>query len=197
MDVTGSPPWSRSARAKRGFDHYMPGRKKCQPAGEGEGGFNGGGGWVKMAEPESRGDRLGRENMPIAKALILYVLTVPVFFAIDMVWLGLVAKKFYARHLGPLMAPKVLWPAALLFYLLFIAGILIFVVVPAVEKGSWSRALLSGALFGLFTYATYDLTNLATLRDWPILVTVIDLVWGMVLTAAVSGASFWIAGRVL
>jgi uncharacterized membrane protein len=135
--------------------------------------------------------------MPLGKALILYLLTVPVFFAIDMVWLGLVAKTFYANKLGHLMAPKVLWPAALLFYLLFIAGILIFAVIPAVEKGSASRALLSGALFGLFTYATYDLTNLATLRDWPILVTVVDLVWGMVLTSAVSGASYWIAGRIL
>jgi len=135
--------------------------------------------------------------MPIGKAVILYVLTVPVFFAIDMVWLGLISKKFYARQIGHLMAPKVQWAPALIFYFLFIAGILVFAVLPAVEKGSWSKALISGALFGLFTYATYDLTNLATLRGWPLLVTVIDLVWGMVLTAAVSGAGYWIAGKVL
>jgi uncharacterized membrane protein len=95
------------------------------------------------------------------------------------------------------MAPKVLWAPALVFYFLFIAGIIIFAVLPAVEKGSWPRAVLSGALFGLFTYATYDLTNLATLRNWPILVAAVDLVWGMTLTAAVSGASYWIAGRIL
>ena len=135
--------------------------------------------------------------MPVGKAVILYVLTVPVFFAIDMVWLGLIAKKFYARQIGHLMAPKVQWAPALIFYFLFIAGILVFAVLPAAEKGSWSKALISGALFGLFTYATYDLTNLATLRDWPLLVTIIDLVWGMVLTAAVSGASYWIAGKVI
>jgi uncharacterized membrane protein len=135
--------------------------------------------------------------MPFGKAVILYALTVPVFFAIDMVWLGLIAKKFYARQIGHLMAPKVHWAPALVFYFLFIAGILVFAVLPAVEKGSWSKAVLSGALFGLFTYATYDLTNLATLRDWPLLVTVIDLVWGMVLTGAVSGASYGIAGKVL
>lgn len=135
--------------------------------------------------------------MTFGRAAILYILTVPVFFAIDMVWLGLIAKKFYARHIGHLMAPKAQWAPALIFYFLFIAGILVFAVLPAVEKGSWSKAVLSGALFGLFTYATYDLTNLATLRDWPLLVTIIDLIWGMVLTAAVSGASYWIAEKVL
>jgi len=135
--------------------------------------------------------------MPLGKAVLLYALTVPVFFAIDMAWLGLIAKKFYARQIGHLMAPKVQWAPALIFYFLFIAGILVFAVLPAVEKGAWSKAVLAGALFGLFTYATYDLTNLATLRDWPLLVTAIDLVWGMVLTAAVSGASYWIAGKVL
>jgi uncharacterized membrane protein len=135
--------------------------------------------------------------MAFGKAAVLYFLTVPVFFAIDMVWLGLIARKFYARRIGHLMAPKVQWAPALIFYFLFIAGILVFAVLPALEKGSWGKAVLSGALFGLFTYATYDLTNLATLRDWPLLVTVIDLVWGMVLTGAVSGASYWIAGRIL
>ena len=135
--------------------------------------------------------------MPFAKAALLYALTVPVFFAVDMVWLGLIAKPFYARHIGHLMAAKVRWTPALLFYFLYIAGILFFAVLPAVERGSLGRAVLAGALLGLLAYATYDLTNLATLRDWPLLVTVIDLVWGMVLTGGVAALSYLIAGKIV
>ncbi len=135
--------------------------------------------------------------MPLAKAALLYALTVPVFFAVDMVWLGLIAKPFYARHIGHLMAAKVRWTPALLFYFLYIAGILFFAVLPAVERGSLGRAVLAGALLGLLAYATYDLTNLATLRDWPLLVTVIDLVWGMVLTGGVAAVSYLIAGKIV
>jgi uncharacterized membrane protein len=134
--------------------------------------------------------------MPFAKAALLYALTVPVFFAVDMVWLGLIAKPFYARHIGHLMADKVRWTPALIFYFLYIAGILFFAVLPAVERGSLGRAVLAGALLGLLAYATYDLTNLATLRGWPLLVTVIDLVWGMVLTGGVAALSYLIAGRI-
>jgi uncharacterized membrane protein len=133
--------------------------------------------------------------MPFTKLLILYGLTVPVFFAVDMLWLGLVARKFYQRHIGHLMTDRVIWPAALIFYFIFIAGILIFAVFPAVEKGSFGRAVLLGALFGLFSYSTYDLTNLATLKEWPLSVTIADILWGMALTATVSGAGYWIAVR--
>lgn len=112
-----------------------------------------------------------------------------------MVWLGLVAKNFYARHIGFLMKTDVNWIAALLFYLLFIAGAVVFVIMPAFEQKSWMHALLFGALFGLITYATYDLTNLATIKNWPLIVTVIDLVWGMTLSAAVSTISYLIAVR--
>jgi len=133
--------------------------------------------------------------MPFTKTMVLYALTVPVFFAVDMIWLGLVARTFYRRHIGHLMSDTVNWPAALVFYFAFIAGILIFCVLPAFEKGSIGRAVLYGVLFGLFTYATYDLTNLATLRQWPLIVTVADILWGMVLTGTVAAASFLIAGR--
>jgi uncharacterized membrane protein len=119
----------------------------------------------------------------------LYGITLPIFFAIDMVWLGLVAKPFYSKNIGFLMRADVNWLAAILFYLLFIAGLVLFVIWPAVEKGSWTRALGYGALFGLITYATYDLTNQATMKDWPVIVTVVDLIWGTVLAAAVSTAS--------
>lgn len=103
------------------------------------------------------------------KTGLVYLLTAGVFFALDMLWLGLVAKNFYQRHLGHLLSERVNWAAAIIFYLLFIVGIFIFCIVPAAEKGSLGRALLLGALFGFFTYATYDLTNLATLKQWPMM----------------------------
>jgi uncharacterized membrane protein len=126
----------------------------------------------------------------------LYLIALPVFFAIDMVWLGLVAKGFYRRQIGFLMREQFNWPAAIVFYLLFILGLVVFVVAPAMDRDSWVRALLFGALFGLITYATYDLTNLATTRDWPLLVTVVDLIWGMALAAAVSVISYGIGTKI-
>ncbi len=125
--------------------------------------------------------------------LKLYFIALPVLFAIDIVWLVFVARKFYATHLVTLLKPDVTWPAAIIFYLLYIAGLVIFVISPAVEKHSLTHALLFGALFGLVSYATYDLTNLATIRDFPLIVAVVDLTWGMVLSAAVSGITWLIA----
>jgi uncharacterized membrane protein len=127
--------------------------------------------------------------------LKLYMIALPVFFAIDMVWLGFVARNFYRQQIGFLMKTDINWAAAVLFYLLFIAGLVLFVIAPAMERGSWAHAMLFGALFGLITYATYDLTNLATLKDWPLMVTVVDLIWGAVLAASVSTISYFIAGR--
>ena len=126
----------------------------------------------------------------------LYAIALPVFVAIDMVWLGFVAKNFYRTQIGFLMKSDINWTAAILFYLLFIVGLVLFVIVPAIEKNSGTHALLFGALFGLITYATYDLTNLATLKDWPILVTVIDLAWGAALAALVSTATYFIARKI-
>jgi uncharacterized membrane protein len=122
----------------------------------------------------------------------LFLIALPVFFAIDIIWLVFVAKKFYSRQIGFLMKPDINWYAAGIFYLLFIGGLVIFVVSPAVQKHSLTNALLYGALFGLFTYATYDLTNLATMKDWPLLVTIVDLIWGMVLSASVSVLTYLI-----
>jgi uncharacterized membrane protein len=126
----------------------------------------------------------------------LFFIALPVFFVIDMMWLVLVAKKFYQEQIGFLMKPDVNWPAAIIFYFLFIAGLVIFVISPAVEKHSWVHALLFGALFGLITYATYDLTNLATLKDWPLLVTVVDLIWGTVLASSISLITYLIANKI-
>lgn len=125
----------------------------------------------------------------------LYLIALPVFFAIDMVWLGLVAKNFYRGQIGFLMKTDFNWIAAISFYLLFIGGLVYFVIAPAVEHGTWTSSLLTGALFGLMTYATYDLTNLATLKDWPLMITIVDLMWGMVLSASVATVSFLIAKK--
>ncbi len=118
--------------------------------------------------------------------LKLYAIALPVFLVIDMLWLGLIAKNFYAKQIGFLIKQNINWTAAVSFYVLFCAGLVFFVIDPAVEKNSWLNALLFGAFFGLITYATYDLTNLATLKDWPLLVTFVDLVWGAFLGGVVS-----------
>jgi uncharacterized membrane protein len=124
--------------------------------------------------------------MTFKQAVTLYLITLAVFFVIDMIWLGVVAKGFYRKHLGSMLSPKVNWAAALLFYLLFIVGLVVFVIRPALVSGEPLKALLLGAFFGLISYATYDLSNLATLKDWPVVVTVVDLVWGTTLGGLVS-----------
>ena len=124
----------------------------------------------------------------------LYFATLIAFFAIDIVWLALVARTFYRTYLGFLMAPSPNWLAAILFYLLFVVGILVFAVLPGLETNSLKTTLLRAALFGLIAYATYDLTNLATVKDWPLIVTVVDMIWGTVLSVAVSFAGY-MAGK--
>jgi len=129
--------------------------------------------------------------------ITLWLVTVPVFLLIDLVWLGVVARDFYRSQLGSLMADPIVWWAAILFYLLFIGGIILFAVLPAIDAGSWTRALLLGAAFGFFAYITYDLTNLATIRGWPVTLAVVDIAWGTVLCATVATASQLIGTRVL
>ena len=121
-------------------------------------------------------------------AIKVYGLMIPVFFALDILWLGVVAKGFYQSRLAGLLSDSVNWTAAVLFYLLFLVGVLIFVVQPAAEQDSLVQGLLRGLFFGLITYATYDLTNLATLKHWPLSLALVDIAWGMVLCAAVGTA---------
>ncbi len=127
--------------------------------------------------------------MNITQFVYLYIISVPIFFIIDMIWLGFVASDFYRSRLGHLMG-EINWTAAIIFYLIFLVGLVIFAIYPAVERGSWQHALLYGALFGFFTYATYDLTNLATLRDWPLSVALVDMAWGTVLGMSVSVVTY-------
>lgn len=125
--------------------------------------------------------------------LKLYALTVPIFFIIDILWLGVIAKGFYRRQLGFILSPQVNWIAAVIFYLIYIAGILVFAVRPAVNSNSWGQAVVLGALFGFFTYATYDLTNLATIKNWPLTIVIVDILWGMCLCILVACLSFIIS----
>ncbi len=125
--------------------------------------------------------------------VFVYLLSVPVFFLIDMVWLGLIAPKFYRAQIGHLLAETVKWGPALVFYLLFLVGLSIFAIIPALEVLSWMHALVFGGLFGFFTYMTYDLTNWATLKNWPKLVVAVDLVWGTVLSGAVAIITYFLA----
>ncbi len=126
--------------------------------------------------------------------LKLFFGSMVVFLAIDLLWLGIVAKGFYNQALGMLRAPKTNWVAAVTFYVIFIVGLLVFAVIPALDRGSQSRALIYGALYGFFTYATYDLTNLATLKDWPLTLSIVDIIWGTALCTVVSGVGYWVGG---
>lgn len=120
----------------------------------------------------------------------LYALTAIVFLAIDLMWLGIVARQFYESRLGHLLRPDIQLPAAIGFYLLFIAGLLVFVVIPALDRDSIGSAIVLGAFFGLVAYATYDLTNLALMKDFPGVVAVVDMVWGTALGATLAAISF-------
>jgi uncharacterized membrane protein len=126
------------------------------------------------------------------KYLFHFLLTVPVFFAVDLIWLGIIGKPLYQKHIGHLMAEKVNWTAAIIFYLLFILGILIFAVYPALKIDKVSYAITYGALFGFFTYMTYELTNMAVIKDWSWQIVPIDIVWGTILCTLVSLGSFYI-----
>lgn len=121
----------------------------------------------------------------------LYLIAVPIFFLVDLVWLGVIAKDIYQKYMGHLMRPTPNWSVAIAFYLLFLLGLVIFVLQPAVKADSWTYALLYGSLFGFFTYMTFDLTSWAVLKDWPWQIVIIDIIWGIVLSASVSVATFY------
>lgn len=114
---------------------------------------------------------------------------------LDALWLSVVANKFYKSQIGESLLDKPNMPAAVAFYVIYVVGVILFVINPALEKGSWQHAVVYGALFGFVAYATYDLTNLATLKGWTTKLVVVDLLWGALLTAVVSGASFWFLHR--
>ena len=125
-----------------------------------------------------------------------YIFTAIAFFAIDFLWLGTIARKFYFSRMSHLLAGKVNYPAAAGFYAAYVVGLIIFAVAPAIETGSWQTAALYGGLFGFFCYATYDMTNQATLKNWPVAVTIVDIGWGTLLSGS-SAAIGYLATRAL
>lgn len=126
------------------------------------------------------------------KWILYYGIALVVFMVIDLIWLGFIAKDIYSKYLGYLMSDKVNWLAAVIFYLIFIGGILYFVLYPSLLDQNITNLVIRAALFGFITYATYDLTNLATIKDWPIQITIIDLIWGTTLSTSVSVISYFI-----
>jgi len=131
--------------------------------------------------------------MSIVRVVGVYLLTTVTFLAFDVVWLGVIAKDMYRKEIGNLLAPTVRWGPALVFYLLYVAGLLVLVVLPN-AKLPLPRTAALGALFGLVAYATYDLTNLATLQRWPLRVTLADLAWGAFVTGLTAAAA-WVYAR--
>lgn len=128
-----------------------------------------------------------------SQIIYTYLLTVPVFFLIDLLWLGVIGRPLYDKYIGSFLAKNPNWTAAGIFYLFYIFGIIYFAVLPAIEDASVIRALINGALFGALAYGTYELTNLAVLKNWPTQIVYIDMVWGIVLTSSVATLSYYIA----
>ena len=126
----------------------------------------------------------------------LYLITLPTLAVIDLAWIVGVAQSFYKTQLGTLLATNTVWWAAVLFYLIYVAGLVFFVIQPAIEKKSLSYAILAGAFFGLIAYGTYDLTNLATTTNWPLTMSLVDMAWGTIAGGAISGAVFYLATAV-
>ena len=122
--------------------------------------------------------------------IIAYIATGVAFLGLDAVWLSFAANRLYRPQIGGLMLDKFSAPPAALFYLLYIGGIVFFAIAPALASGRWTAALLRGALLGLVAYATYDLTNQATLKGWSTTVTIADLCWGTFVTGAAASVGF-------
>lgn len=120
---------------------------------------------------------------------VAYIATAVIFLGLDALWLGVVAQTAYRRWIGHLMADDINMMAAFWFYLAYVVGLIIFAVSPALRDGAWTTAAIYGALFGFFAYGTYEMSNFATLRDWPVSMVITDLAWGTILSAvsAVGG----------
>jgi uncharacterized membrane protein len=127
--------------------------------------------------------------------VIAYAATFLVFVGVDFVWLGYIARDFYKSQIGPLIADPMNLPAAAAFYVIYVLGLVVFAVQPALAAGSPMKGLMLGAMIGFFCYATYDLTNLATLKGWSLPLSLVDMAWGALLSGVAAAAGTWIAGR--
>lgn len=129
--------------------------------------------------------------------IVIYLSMMVGFLLLDGLWLGVLAKDMYRKQLGNLMADKPNFTAAGIFYCLFVFGALMLVVLPAAREDSLQQTLWSGALFGLVSYATYDLTSQAVIKGWPVRITLIDLLWGTAITTTIAALGFWTAQSLL
>ena len=129
--------------------------------------------------------------------LASYIAALITFIAADMVWLGIMASRFYKPALGDIAVAGVNLPPAIVFYIIYPIGLVIFAIAPALKSGSMTTAALYGALFGFFTYATYDLSNYATRRNWTLELTLVDMAWGTILGAVTSVVAFWIVSKIV
>jgi uncharacterized membrane protein len=127
------------------------------------------------------------------KYLWLYLISLAAFLVVDSIWLATMSGRFYKPQLGDLMSDKPNLPVALLFYLFYVVGVIVLAVMPGFNADSVARAALYGAILGFVSYGTYDFTNLATIRDWSVAVTIVDLVWGTTLTAIMATIGFYVA----
>jgi len=133
------------------------------------------------------------------KLLVAWLVTFIVMLVIDLLWLGVIAKSLYQQGMGDLMSPTPRVGIAALFYLMYPIGLVVFAVMPGVDANSVLRAGVLGALFGLFAYSTYDLTNLSVVRNWPVALSFIDIAWGALVSGVSSAAGAmawrWMASR--
>ena len=123
--------------------------------------------------------------------LKLFLVSFITFLFLDAIWLGLIARGFYSKHLSLYLTDNVIWPSAFIFYIIFNIGLLIFVILPSIEKNWYSTLLIYSILYGLVTFATYDLTNHATIKDWPLIVSIVDMSYGMFVALVSSSAAFY------
>lgn len=147
-------------------------------------------GFVCCTEHEENLGAIVRYNGGM-QTLLISILSLPVLVVGDLLWLGFIMRDFYRSHLGHLMADTVYWPPALLFYFMYPLAVVYLVVLPNMHAGL-GRVMLMSALMGAFAYATYDLTNHATLRNWPLVVTIVDVLWGAFLTTLIGTAAYFI-----
>ena len=134
-------------------------------------------------------------DLPLARLIVAYGAAAVVLAALDGVWLSTVGRAFFRPSLEPLLADRLNWAPAIVFYVLYVGGVVIFAIGPALKGGGWAQAALMGALFGFFCYATYDLTNMATLKLWPLKVALLDVAWGALVTGAAAAAGAGAAQR--
>ncbi len=127
--------------------------------------------------------------------IILFFIATLYFFALDMLWLGFLARNFYRQRLSFMLSDTTNWYAAAAFYVIYISGLLHFVVLPAIKTGQWQSALLNGAILGIVCYATYDLVNMATISRWPLVITVVDIIWGAFITGSCALAAYFVGTK--